>query len=381
MNDILEKLTKESLKKILGLETAYKYNKSDLIDMVLDKIDGNEILIKRIFRDFSVELALHPSDVEKILKCTSRERDRWTRDGKLKVSHMDEFNKWGRTIKCPMYDRYSLMHVTPKHLESWRTEHEEAKKSNRKNAAQKAKETVSSTIIKKDAFEHDWKDTVKEWAKEDMYMSAAFQLAYWTVIVSRWAKEYHMKTCSARIGKRDEYSAKKKNYYSMKNEALVLLTKTPFSKIYFYRPDTPDKIDLYFCDKHYEDWVDQRSYAVFMDRWMYLGMNEEVIKGCPDCRCDIDEDYYSRYYIKVEDCDKAPGVYFKFYIPYPKAKQFLPDPSMLEMVYHRQEVNDSNFLRFGRTLFDDEKIIYGEQTVQKHFEEAMETLKMYVDES
>ena len=379
MNEILEKLTIESLKTILGLESAYKYNKSDLIEMVREKIEGNEILTKRIFRDFSVELAMRPSDVEKILKCTKAERNRWTNDGKLKLSHMNKFNKWGRTIKYPMYDRYFLMQITPNHLEAWRREYEETKKINSVKASQRAKETETANAIKKNNFNNEWREIVKQWSKEDMYMSAAFQLAYWTVLVSRWANEYHLKTCGANVRKKDEYNVKKRYYYGLKDKAIMLLTKTPFARISFYRPDDPDKMDLCFCDKHYEDWVDQRSYAVFMDRWMYFGMNEEIIRGCPDCKCDIDEDYYSFYYIEIEARDKAPDSYFKFYIPYPKAKQFLPNPSSLNMAYNKQKSNDSSLLRFGRILFENEKIIYSERTVTEHFEEAMATLKMYVE--
>ncbi len=84
--------------------------------------------------------------------------------------------------------------------------------------------------------------------------------------------------------------------------------------------------------------------------------------------------YYSLYFLEVMD-DRIPEYRFSFHIPYPIGKEFFPPKQALKNVVHAEQM-DSIF-RFGRALFEDEKVIYTEKTVRKQFQEAIVKYELY----
>lgn len=106
-----------------------------------DNPDFKDLLEDRLLLDFKEKVGVGPSDVEKYLGCTTRERKRWEEEGRLPV--VDRFDTGTRRepIWVPMYDRkvVKLLMSSPDTIESWRTEHEANKALNRRIAEETAK--------------------------------------------------------------------------------------------------------------------------------------------------------------------------------------------------------------------------------------------------
>jgi hypothetical protein len=181
-------------------------------------------------KDQLIEMSLHPSMVEEMLGISKTERKRWTDEKKLVVAGYDSFNRWGTTHQFPLYDCYEMSKITPEKIEEWRRSHKEQMAKNRKASVQKAKVTKekNESLFEK-FYEGEWKEMLKTWHKVDASLAAALQLAFWTVWLSRWAKEYQVKAFNAK-SKRSVYEEKKAQYYALKNDSMALLSKTKFAK-------------------------------------------------------------------------------------------------------------------------------------------------------
>lgn len=280
--------------------------------------------------------ALSPYECEQLLGCTTTERRRWTKDGKLKVSEYKTINKYGRTITYPMYDRECLEALSLETMDRWRSEHEEDLIAKRREAGQKAQESRRQNEELRKEFAIEWKRTLASWYKKgDFALAVSFELAYWTMWLSRWAKEHHRKSRNA-IKHSQKYADMEKKFYEMKNEGLKILYKTQNGKLSFYRPEKRDK----------------------------------NING------QIERDYYSLYYLEVNS-PAIPEYGFSFHIPYPIAKQFFPPPENLPQVTHEEQM-DSLF-RFGRNILTEEKIIFTEKEVVEKWQDAYMKLNLLID--
>ena len=253
-----ELLTKESLGAIIGELKPTTYKKEDLIVRVMKSIWGNEVLLRKFYKVCAKEFPLHPSNVDKILKCSSTERKEWTEKGYLTVVGTGAFYKWGSYHDYPLFDRYQIYSITSAMIDFWREQKKSQIATNLKRGIEKAKVSKQQNNLERINFRNKWKKTLSRWFSEDEKLGATFQLAYWTVWVSRWAKEYQLKAQRA-IRKSGEYSQKSKEFYAFKNAALRHLVKSVYSNIGFYRSENPDKITLHFCDSHYDSWRELRE--------------------------------------------------------------------------------------------------------------------------
>lgn len=229
-------------------------------------------------------------------------------------------------------------------------------------------------ITKTERKRWTWKELTKKWFKIDGFLASAFQLAYWTMFVSRWAKEYQEKTYNTRKYD-DKYNEKKELFYKLKTDAIKLLLQSPFKILGFYRPEYPDKEHLHFCNSHYEEWREIRDDFGYMDKWDFFSMFKKEIKECPNCSYTKDKDYYSLFYLEIKD-SRVPDFTFKFHTPYPIGKDFFPAKNSLKKVTHLEK--NEGLFQFGRSLFDEEKVVYREKDVLKYFEEAIEKYKLYI---
>lgn len=84
--------------------------------------------IKEFCETFQKEIALNPSEVQKILGCNVTERKRWAEDGRLKVVGEDSIKSYGKWITFNKFDYYQICYeITPEKISKWR-EGDKAKK-------------------------------------------------------------------------------------------------------------------------------------------------------------------------------------------------------------------------------------------------------------
>jgi hypothetical protein len=366
-----EILTKDQIGSILNIK-AGKHKKDELLLQLIAHLSGNEVAIRKLYQEYADTLALHPTKLEQILGITPTERKMWTEAKRLPVLEYRYFKKWGKTIEYPVYDRFRVYNITPQIIEKWRQANKEKTHQNRAKGAQRAQQTKKRNESARASFKNEWKKLLASWHKIDPELAATFQLAYWTVWVSRWAKEYQSRAVRA-IKNQHEYRAKMDKFYEKKNQAIELLLNPPFKSIAFYRPESPDKITLHLCDYHYEMWRDERSMAGYIDKWNFFNIYKKEILKCGECDYHADRDYYSLFYLKVKD-PRIPEFKFSFHTPYPIGKDIFPAINKLPAVEH---VEQDGLFRFGRPLFNDEKVIYREHDVLKNFNNAILNFNLY----
>lgn len=362
----LTKLRKEQIGDFLNLAQKEINNtrKEQLLSKLMLLLYENEVLLRGVYKEFRTDLGFHPCKVEELLNITKTERLRWTQQKKLKVVEYCTFKKWGKKLEYPNYDSYQIRHITQVQINNWRLQHESKIKVARRKATQNAVKTrTENKTIEKDFYENKWKKMLEEWYLTDSKLGASLQLAFWTMWISRWAKEFQVKARNARIHKED-YEDKKEKLYSLKNEALQKLIISPFSKISFYQPLDPRKITyLEFCPLHYDQWMEERKFD-YVSKWDFYYSHEKKIQKCQQCNVEIENDYYSLFFLSIGHLDYN----FSFHTPYPIGSEFFPSKESLPQISHQEQ---EGLFRFGRTLFNEEKIIFKEKEVFKQFNEAL----------
>lgn len=372
-NDV-ELLTKDEIGRALNLEAKdiHKNKKANLVGMFLEQHSDN-LSIRKMYKNYSYRFALHPTKLQDILDITSTERKRWTSEGKLKVDHYDSFYKWGRDNGFPMYDAFEISKITAETIEVWRSEHKKNVRENRKNAIERSISTRKrNQVIQRKFYEKEWKEMLSKWFKVNGELGVTLQLSFWTVWLSRWAKEFQSKSFRART-RGVQFNNKKEQFYELKNDAMELLMRSPYTKLSFYSPHSPHKIfNLQFCSNHYSIWCDLREFE-YVGKWDFFQMYEKAITSCPGCAFDQVADYYSLYYLSVNSVE-LEDFRFSFHIPYPIGKNIFPPQHDLEKVFHKEQ---EGVFRFGRSLFEEEKIIFTEKEVLNHFNEARDKFLLY----
>jgi hypothetical protein len=362
------RLRKDQIGEILGIDAREitKTKKDELLKKLNGKLDTNEILIKSIYKKYASEFSLHPIEVEELLNITKTERVRWTEERKLKVIGYSNFQKWGKINKYPLYDGYHTQTITEEKVGIWRLQHKTKQSKNRKAVAKKTTATKKKNeSIQKAFYENEWKKMLTTWYRVDGQLGATLQLAFWTMWVSRWAKESQVKALNAK-SKKNVYESDKRVFYEMKNEALQRLIKSPYSKLSFFIPENPDKItNIEFCSSHYNLWLQERDFE-YISKWDFYHWHQKSINKCKCCTVEIVNDYYSLFYILIE-YEELEDYHFSFHIPFPIGENFLPNKEKLPKVVHQEQ---EGLFRFGRSLLEEEKIIFKTKDVKKYYEEA-----------
>ncbi|WP_018662016.1 hypothetical protein [Heyndrickxia acidiproducens] len=366
-------MKKNQLGEILRLKEKEKASlkKPELFTRVIAAIDDKELPF--IYIKYAQDLALHPAAVEKMLGISKTERLRRTKEGKLAVECYASFYKWGKTLEYPLYEGYSIRLITQAEINEWRKQHQLKIEEKRKLAAKKSIVTKKKNEqMRKHFYKEEWRKMLSDWFRIDGQLGAALQLCFWTMWASRWAKECQVKARRART-KVHAYEAKKEMFYQMKNQSLRRLIRTPFAILSFYRPDQPDKIvHLNFCTRHFELWMNEKEFDYVTKRDFYEE-NKTAILKCPQCHVERIKDYYSLYYLTVGHESLQNG-HFSFHTPYPVGTAFFPGKETLPRVKHEE---GEGLFRFGRTLAEEEKIIFNEKEVIKYFQEATLKFDLY----
>lgn len=367
------KLTKQEIGELLHFspKEVRVQKKECLLCKLQGQLKGNDILFKSIYKKHALKLGMHPNQVEEYLDITKTERLRWTSQERLVVVEWVPFKKWGKELKYPLYDTYQIQNIKVKTINDWRSEHQQQIKEHRLHAIKKAQQTrIESIQLHKDFYANKWKAMLVDWYKDNGKLGASLQLSFWTMWISRWAKEYQRKAYHAKKNT-DEYLEKKELFYAMKNEAIQRLTLSPYSSLSFYQPPNPKKIThLEFCVHHFDLWKLERSDFGYLSKFDFYYNNEAAINSCNSCEVDIEEDYYSLYYLAIG----YPDYHFSFHTPYSIGLDYLPSKDSLPSISHEEQ---EGMFRFGRPLFDEEKIIFSEKEVIKHFNEAIVKFDLY----
>ena len=379
-NTVLERIDKKLFLKHLGVlikdqidafigHGGKKITKIELVKLAIEKVYGNELLMLKFYNEFRYVFALAPTRVEEILGCTTTERKRWAEEDLLKVLEYRRLYKYGKTIEYPVFNVLNIYSITKENVESWREEYEQVKKINKAVGSKKATETRKVNEDMRADFKKEFKKALVSWYKIDGKVGATFELAFWTGWVSRWAKENQIKSY---VGGLNKFSEQKEYLYRLKNDAIKLLIKSEYASQSFYRPMEHSKETWWFCDWHFEDWKEERK-DIGTSNWSYFEKNKEDIINCPCCNYDSGDDYYSLFYLEIKH-EKIKDYKFSFHTPYNIGEGIFKEHSELPTVEHSE--NEGMF-RFGRSLLEEEKIVYREKDVIKKFQEAVEKYKMY----
>ena len=370
---LLANIKKAQLLLFLGLSTATKIAKEQLVDRILQLISEDVSVEERLLETFSAELAVVPTELDRLLHCSREERRRWIKEGKIPVLEYRAFRKGGRDMLYPVHDRRVINRISQDLITRWRLEHNALSRANRQHGARQAAQSRKANQQIRQEFFANWERIVAEWRERgSAALAAVLQLAYWTVWVSRWAKENHVKALKSK--KYDAvYAARRDAWYERKNAALRMLAQTPYARIAFYSPEEPDKRSLWFCQAHYEIYREEDYYDSI---WDFFAQHSAMIEQCPDCTLKIEEHYYSLYSIEIAS-ETFPDVHFSFHMPYPIGKRWFPELSILPRVVHLEQ---DGLFRFGRPLVANEKITHRERDVLEHFTHALAEVRVYYNE-
>ncbi|WP_374226799.1 hypothetical protein [Ktedonobacter sp. SOSP1-85] len=362
-------LTKAQILAFLGLDHKLKESKEQVMERLMKLIDEDATAWQHLLEMYPEELAVEPVEAQTLLQCTLLERRRWIEEGKLPVLTHRQFRKAGRTLDYPVHDRRMILAITQEDVAKWRGEHTTRTKQNRHAGSQKSAESRKEHQRLRKEQQDAWQALIMQWQSHGSSgLVATLELAYWTVWSSRWAKENQLK--SRRATKyATRYLEQKNTWYQHKNKAMRLLAQTPYARLSFYRPPEPHKISLHLCETHYEE----KREGYYESIWEYLSLNTQEVKACPRCLYAEEKDYYSLYLLEIQT-EAIPDLVFSFHMPYPLGQKHFPAPSTLPRVAH---VEQEGFFRFGRTLYEAEKITHREKDVQTRFEEALSRLQAY----
>ena len=360
---IASTLAKAQIVEFLKIPKKVRVTKEQLVEQLLALIetDANEYV--RLLNTFPMELAVGPTELEELLGCSRAERRRWVGEGKIPVLEHRLFTKAGQHLLYPVHDRRVILNISQDEIAQWREDHQAQVLERRKEGASRAVEHRKANMLTRQDFQRSLCCIVEEWQHKGSFeLATAFQLAYWTVWASRWAKENHVRylrgTKYAVL-----YATRRDTWYRRKNEAIRTLVQLPYARLSFYRPEHADKRYLFLCQEHQQ----MKEEEYYHDLWDFFYEHLYIIKTCPHCVLNEEKDFYSLYHIEVAS-PLFPDTHFSFHMPYPVGKPWFPSPGKLPCVEH---VEQDGLFRFGRALFAVEKITHREKDVLRYFEKAL----------
>ncbi|WP_293147353.1 MULTISPECIES: hypothetical protein [unclassified Microcoleus] len=367
------RILKAQLLDFLGLPDNSQDQTDRIVSTIVSVLEANAAEQERFWETFKSELAVDPVELEAMLKCSAAERQQWIEQGRLPILEYRSFRKSGIHLEYPVHDRRFILSLTPTDIDNWRKEPKGLIKNHRPTAEPINTENSEQNEQSRGAFSAAWEKIISDWKEQgSAEISATFQLAYWTVWASRWAKENQLNSFKAIKSNEvyEIYEIHQQEWYERKNQAVKLLIEMPYAMLYFYRPPGADKLYLELCDDHQDMMKDD----YYWDKWDFFYQNRKLVNKCRECVYCETKDYYSLYYLEIKS-DKFPDFSFSYHTPYPIGRKFLPHPETLPAVDH---VEQDGIFRFGRPLLEQEKVIHTEKDVLLKFEAALTEAKKFV---
>jgi hypothetical protein len=365
------RIPKSQLLDFLGLPDNSPNKKDRLVSQIISVLEVNAAEKERFWETFKSELAVEPVELEEMLQCSKTERQRWIKEGKLPILEQRSLGNSELDLEYPVHDRRFILSLSQTEIDRWRQEYRERMQNSSKNSQKIPTEIQRENVQSRIAFSSAWDKIIAEWETQgSAEISATFQLAYWTVWASRWAKENQINSIQGAEYNKEIYETRRQEWYDRKNQAVKLLVQLPYAMLYFYRPVDADKLYLELCDNHQEMMRD----GYYWDKWDFFYQNRKQVNRCRECAYCETKDYYSLYYLEIKS-DKFPDFSFSYHTPYPIGRKFLPHPETLPYVNH---VEQDGIFRFGRPLLEQEKVIHTEQDVALKFAAALAAAKKFV---
>lgn len=374
--EVINKFTIPSIKEELknyetGLNKLYK---KDLVELLYKYVESDEISILDIMGRHKEDTAYTTGEVEDFLGITKYERQKWTRNKKLNVVK----TKYYMGMNFPCYDPIQVyeLYNDKSIIEQMRNEDLETAEKNRREGAKKA---AISRVVNKPERERrkkllleeekarqereerekeremrereriineiiaDFEAKKKKWSILEEKKASIVELSFWTMQINHWAKrnqEY------ARLYKYygegdDSWISLEKDYktdYEYKRQALELLSKSEFAKL-FYIPSNRFKM-----------WVNYQKN-----------------------KYEIDNHYYDLFLVEICVDDNK----FSYHIPFSMGEKFI-------LNYKELEVKESNEnqgeFRYGRPISYLEEEVFTHDLVCGEFMKAFERCKKIMGE-
>jgi hypothetical protein len=304
---------------------------------------------------------LTPLEVEQTMGITSRERLKWTKDGRLPTDGTGSFRKNGITITFSLHPYSGIVAIKPETVERWRQDDINATKAARSNGAKKAVKTKA----RNDAGRKSVRDEIDRMAREaSLHVLSPIavplvKLAFLSSICSRWAKD-----------RRDKGDLKgEAEFYELKDCGLRIIHRQPWTAVRYVPAGRP-RYEMNLCKRHGSDFrEDRRSYQVSFPEWITDNIN--FVRKCPTCTYHEDHDYYALYELRMV-IGKAE---FCWHVPYSSGSEWLPDRNEIEKTPARSD--DDGIVLFGRPVNSEEMILWKPQKLR----EEMETLFRLFDQA
>ncbi|MCW6051829.1 hypothetical protein K4039_17455 [Lyngbya sp. CCAP 1446/10] len=365
------RILKAQLLDFLGLPDNCQDQTDRIVSTIVSVLEANAAEQERFWETFKSELAVDPVELEAMLKCSAAERQQWIEQGKLPILEYRSFRKSGIHLEYPVHDRRIILNLTPTDIDNWRKEPKGLIQNNLPKADPINTENSAQNEQSRLAFSAAWEKIIADWKEQgSAEISATFQLAYWTVWASRWAKEHQLNSFKAIKSNEIYDETRQQEWYERKNQAVKSLIEMPYAMLYFYRPPGADKLYLELCEDHQDMMKDD----YYWDKWEFFNQNRKQVNRCRECVYSETKDYYSLYYLEIKS-DKFPDFSFSFHTPYTIGRKFLPHPETLPYVDH---VEQDGIFRFGRPLLEQEKVIHTEKDVLLKFEAALAEAKKFI---
>jgi hypothetical protein len=324
-------------------------------------------------------MTMKPYQVEQYLKITRAERLRWQQDGRLPIAGYADKRLYGDVVEVPYFSDMAIMqraHLVPE----WRAQDKEARRAARSQATKLATGKINASKARLQSLRAQiLADIEAARALPDSIRAeslAVLRLAFWTVLISRWAKYHQVRSRRKKLRARGAAWAQReadraRAIYQAKNRAIAVLQRSQFVGLSFYRPQWPDRIDVVLCWQHEtfrREWNQALCRSDYMNPLAYYRFAKDAVEACGDCGIQRERDHYSLYHTVV--CvPQLPTLRFSFHTPFPVGRDFLPAPDGLPLAAEHRE--QEGVFRFGRPVTDEEAQLWPELRVMREHAQAL----------
>ena len=192
------RILKTKLLEFLGLPDNCQDKTDYLVSKIVSVLEVNPAEQERFWETIKSKLAVDPVELEAILKCSPAQRQQWIEQGKLPILEYRSFRKSGIHLEYPVHDRRFILSLTETDINNWRKEPKGLIPNHRPTASPINTENRAENEQSRGAFSSAWEKIIADWKEQgSAEISATFQLAYWTVWASRWAKENQLNSSKA----------------------------------------------------------------------------------------------------------------------------------------------------------------------------------------
>lgn len=235
------------------------------------------------------------------------------------------------------------------------------KPTNRKFKVKPKKVIKPEKLLTKDEYTAGYKELQALWKSKNRELLLVGRLAYWTYWISKIAENS------------DHYTDKRTQFFMLKKNGLILLSKSNYVQIKKYVPAIHKKM----CHKHVGLMRKNK-----MKPFEYTEKRSRMVLECPKCAEGLDHQYtlYSVAILNEKEDIEGRKPLFIMNSPYHLIKDEFPPLDSLESVkkYYGNESISIAVDKFARNVNIE---AFTEETVIKYFTKNYEELSNYLKRS